>query len=317
MNKRLGFFVIAATGVALLIGSACVHLAGASPPSVADLPLNGVNLTKTNIDLCVATVPNPSPTCIQANAAGEPKAKVLGTNWGYVPVVSPSPTAGQYISYNANGLWTPGGSISSVVADSPLTGNGSSGSHLACATCGTTNTTQSISGAKTFSSVSNVVSGSMEFRTDALRVDNSGATAFASFSFDGSVNRFLTIPDVDGTLIGSAAVGGDVASSGAGAQSTTIATAAASGAAVALYRASIVFSCPTADTVSAQVVFKDAINATTQTLTPISSASCGTNGTTSATTALLRVDAFSTVVAKISLSSQATTTASAVIERLN
>lgn len=108
--------------------------------------------------------------------------------------------------------------------------------------------------------------------------------------------------------------GTDVASSGAGAQNTTIATftPAVSG----LYRVTIVMSQVSADTVSAQVTFTDAVNTTAETLTPISSVAGGTNSTTSASV-LIRANTSTPIVAKISLSSFNTTKASATIERLN
>ncbi len=116
------------------------------------------------------------------------------------------------------------------------------------------------------------------------------------------------------------AVGQDVASSGAGAQSTTIATVASP--ASGLYRVCIVMSAHTnSDTVSAQVTYTDAIDNTATTLTPISSIALthdsATLGTTSGCTQLIRASAATAIVAKISTSSQSTTKASASIERLN
>lgn len=110
------------------------------------------------------------------------------------------------------------------------------------------------------------------------------------------------------------AVGQDVASDGLGAQNTTVATFAPGTSGV--YLVSMTASCTTADTISMQVTYTDAVNTTAQTLTPVSSVSCGTNGVT-AGNSIVRANTSTSIVCKITLSSQATTKASCVVARLN
>jgi hypothetical protein len=113
--------------------------------------------------------------------------------------------------------------------------------------------------------------------------------------------------DGTGNVLSATKIGQSVASSGAGAQNTTIATYTATSS--GLYLVFLSFSCTTADTVSAQVTYTDAVNTTAQTTTVLSSVACGTNGTANATPLQIRANTSTPILGKITLSSQATTKA--------
>lgn len=109
--------------------------------------------------------------------------------------------------------------------------------------------------------------------------------------------------------------GQDVASNGAGAQSTTIATY--SPAASGLFEAQILIDCSTADTVTATITYTDATNTTAITETPISSASCATNGVVRSNSLLIRANTSTAIVETLTLSSHNTTKAHGIIKRVN
>ncbi len=110
------------------------------------------------------------------------------------------------------------------------------------------------------------------------------------------------------------AVGQDVASSGAGVQSTTVTsfTPTVSG----LYECMFNVSTTIADTISLQLTFTDGVNSTAQTVPIMSSQAVGANGFNSGPGFLIRAGT-SPITFTLTLSSQATTKASAIIRRLN
>ena len=114
------------------------------------------------------------------------------------------------------------------------------------------------------------------------------------------------------------AYGQDVASSGAGAQNTTLATFTPTTS--GLYRVTIVLSAHTnADTVTAKVTYTDSVMSFATTLTPISAVALTQDSNTGTTTAsvLIRASTATAIVAKITTSAQTTTLGSAIIERIN
>lgn len=110
------------------------------------------------------------------------------------------------------------------------------------------------------------------------------------------------------------ATGQDVASSGAGAQNTTIATFTI--AATGLYEVVGAISGTTADTVSVVTTYVDAVTTTTQTKTLVADVALGLNGTASFYwCGRVKGPPASTLLVKITNSSQTTTKASAVLRR--
>ena len=115
------------------------------------------------------------------------------------------------------------------------------------------------------------------------------------------------------------AVGLDVASSGAGAQSTTIATYTPPAASGGVYRVAAVASCSVNDaSITVVVTFTDAVDAQAVTRTLISAYSCTANGDADNTSGevLIRANNSSAILLKITASGQATTKVSGQIERL-
>lgn len=143
-------------------------------------------------------------------------------------------------------------------------------------------------------------------------------TTWSAASSNGVVSKYNNESTVGVGQPYIVAAGQDVASSGAGAQTTAVATKASPTS--GLYRVDMVISAHTnTDTVSMQVTYTDAVESFATTLTPISSVALthdANSGTTSASV-FIRASAATSIVCQISLSSQATTKASAVITRLN
>jgi hypothetical protein len=160
------------------------------------------------------------------------------------------------------------------------------------------------------------------FKSLAVKLGTGGTPNLGSAAVPwGSIYVTGTIAEYKGETTDGTGVayiekkGTDVASSGAGAQSTTIATY--SPGTSGLYRVQVLIDCTTADTVTATVTYSDAVNTTAQTETPISAASCGTNGVVHGADLLIRAASGTAIIATLTLSSHNTTKAHATIERLN
>lgn len=273
--------------------------------------------TGTKPDNCTSGNP-----CAYADTSSPPKALFWNGSYDqWIPLVSPQPSPaldGQCLVYSsANGGFTNsscalggGASIGGTVS------GGTNNSVLFVCSGGLCQDNANFyydNGAETLF-VQQGVTADGQVAGTSLRILNIGAGTFLTINATPLSNRTWSHGDWNGTYVGRVAGGTDVASSGAGAQSTSIVshTPVSSGQ----FRVSIVFSCTTADTVSATVSYTDAVNTTAQTLTPISSVSCGTNGTTSASV-YVRANTSTAIAAKITLSSQSTTKASGTIERTN
>ena len=109
-------------------------------------------------------------------------------------------------------------------------------------------------------------------------------------------------------------VGYQVASSGAGVQTTTVATFTPSVA--GLYRVMVDGACTTADTVSAVLTYKNALNTTAQTMTALNNSACPANGTFSSAPYQIDAATSQAILVQLTLSSYATTKLNATITRL-
>jgi hypothetical protein len=132
------------------------------------------------------------------------------------------------------------------------------------------------------------------------------------FSVAGQVTAYAGVAAAAHGLPVLLAAGYEVASSGAGAQSTNIVsfTVATTG----LYRVFVQGSTTTVDTITAVVIWTDSVNVTTQTKTVIAAVPL-TNGAADGF-AYVNAVTLDPIIARITISSQATSKFSATIERL-
>lgn len=148
-----------------------------------------------------------------------------------------------------------------------------------------------------------------------LDLANSSNTTLTAWGAGGLLSKYNSQSTAGTGQAVILAAAQDVASLGG---ATTIVTA--SSPTSGLYRVSIAISAHTnTDTVSAQITYTDAVESFATTLTPISSVALthdSNTGTTSSTT-IIRASAATSIVASLSASTQTTTKASAIVERLN
>lgn len=149
MTKRT--LILLGVLFAVTLGSAWLDRAAATP-TVPALPLNGVNLTRTGVDLCPAS----NATCIRSRADGDPAIKIGTITYSMVRV-SPEPSPaldGQCVVYSSSyGGFTNGscgggggGTVTSITI-----GNGLSSTQSPLTTSGTMSIDTSVTVDKTTS----------------------------------------------------------------------------------------------------------------------------------------------------------------------